>query len=53
MKELKEKGYGIYLCSNCSVRLRVFEHEIPGIEYFDGHACLSGGEAGEAESGDL
>lgn len=36
VKELKEKGYGIYLCSNCSVRLRVFEHEIPGIEYFDG-----------------
>ena len=36
VKELKEKGCGIYLCSNCSVRLRVFEHEIPGIEYFDG-----------------
>ena len=36
VKELKEKGFGIYLCSNCSVRLRVFEHEIPGIEYFDG-----------------
>ena len=36
MKELKEKGCGIYLCSNCSVRLRVFEQEIPGIEYFDG-----------------
>ena len=36
VKKLKEKGYGIYLCSNCSVRLRVFEHEIPGIEYFDG-----------------
>ena len=25
VKELKEKGCGIYLCSNCSVRLRVFE----------------------------
>ena len=36
VKELKEKGCGIYLCSNCSVRLRVFEHKIPGIEYFDG-----------------
>ena len=36
VKELKEKGCGIYLRSNCSVRLRVFEHEIPGIEYFDG-----------------
>ena len=36
VKELKEKGCGIYLCSNCSVRLRVFEQEIPGIEYFDG-----------------
>ena len=36
VKELKEKGCGIYLCSNCSVRLRVFEYEIPGIEYFDG-----------------
>ena len=33
VKELKEKGCGIYLCSNCSVRLRVFEQEIPGIEY--------------------
>ena len=31
VKELKEKGCGIYLCSNCSVRLRVFEQEIPGI----------------------
>ncbi len=31
VKELKEKGCGIYLCSNCSVRLRVFEYEIPAL----------------------
>ncbi len=36
VKELKEKGYGIYLCSNMSLRLRVFEDRLPGIRYFDG-----------------
>ena len=36
VKELKEKGYGIYLCSNMSLRLRVFEDQLPGIQYFDG-----------------
>lgn len=36
VRELKEKGFGIYLCSNASLRLRVFEWMIPGIEYFDG-----------------
>ena len=37
VKELKEKGYGIYLCSNASVRLLdCYQKVIPGIEYFDG-----------------
>ena len=37
IKALKEKGYGIYLCSNASVRLlECFKRVIPGIEYFDG-----------------
>lgn len=33
---LKERGCRIYLCSNASLRLRVFQDQIPGIEYFDG-----------------
>lgn len=36
VRSLKENGCRIYLCSNASHRLRVFEKEIPGIEYFDG-----------------
>lgn len=36
VKTIKERGYGIYLCSNASLRLRVFMNRIPGIEYFDG-----------------
>lgn len=37
VKELKEKGYGIYLCSNASIRLlSIYQDVIPGIEYFDG-----------------
>lgn len=36
VRELKEAGYRIYLCSNASLRLRVYEHRIPGIGYFDG-----------------
>lgn len=36
VKELKEAGLSIYLCSNASLRLRVFENRIPGIKYFDG-----------------
>lgn len=37
VKELKEKGYGVYLLSNASVRLRqCYRQVIPGIEYFDG-----------------
>ena len=35
-RELKEKGYGIYLLSNCSIPLRENLHKIPGIEVFDG-----------------
>ncbi|MEY8355679.1 HAD family phosphatase [Lachnospiraceae bacterium 54-53] len=34
---LKEEGYGIYLCSNASLRLlECFRTVIPGIEHFDG-----------------
>lgn len=37
VKELKEKGFGIYLCSNASVRLlQCYKEVIPGISYFDG-----------------
>lgn len=37
VKDLKEQGYGIYLCSNASVRLLgCYRKVIPGIEYFDG-----------------
>lgn len=36
VRELKEKGYGIYLLSNCSIPLRQHVHLIPGIEVFDG-----------------
>lgn len=36
VRELKEQGYGIYLCSNASLRLLTYTNIIPGIEYFDG-----------------
>ena len=36
VRELKAKGYGIYLLSNCSRPLRQHFHRIPGIEAFDG-----------------
>ncbi|MEF9940087.1 MAG: HAD family phosphatase [Clostridium sp.] len=36
VRDLKEQGYHIYLCSNASLRLRVFQNEIPGMQYFDG-----------------
>lgn len=36
VRELKGKGYGIYLCSNASLRLLKCYQMIPGIEYFDG-----------------
>lgn len=37
VKELKNRGFGIYLCSNASMRLPVcYQDVIPGIEYFDG-----------------
>lgn len=36
VRELKERGYRIYLCSNASHRLRVYESLIPGSRYFDG-----------------
>ena len=34
--DLKNQGYGIYLCSNASVRLLTCFQMIPGIEHFDG-----------------
>lgn len=36
LRELKEKGYKIYLLSNASVDLRKYFHRIPGSECFDG-----------------
>lgn len=36
VQELKGRGHRIYLCSNASLRLRVYENQIPGIEHFDG-----------------
>lgn len=36
VKDLKEQGYGIYLCSNAAVRMTDNTDIIPGIEYFDG-----------------
>lgn len=37
VRELKEAGFGIYLCSNASLRLLgCYRDVIPGIEYFDG-----------------
>ena len=36
MRWLKSMGYGIYLCSNASVRLLECYRIIPGIECFDG-----------------
>ena len=36
IRELKEKGYGIYMLSNCSAPLRQHVHRIPGFDAFDG-----------------
>lgn len=36
VKELKENGYKIYLCSNASLRLLTCTDIIPGIKLFDG-----------------
>lgn len=37
IRDLKAKGYGIYLCSNASVRLRTCYREyIPAVDCFDG-----------------
>ena len=36
VRELKGEGYGIYLLSNASLRLRSYFHRIPGSECFDG-----------------
>lgn len=37
VRDLKERGYGIYLCSNASLRLLTcYQSAIPGIEHFDG-----------------
>lgn len=36
VRELKEKGYGVYLLSNASHRQHKYWPRIPGSEYFDG-----------------
>jgi putative hydrolase of the HAD superfamily len=37
IKELKNRGFGIYLCSNASVRLlSCYQQKIPAVELFDG-----------------
>lgn len=36
VREVKGKGYGVYLLSNASVDLRKYFHRIPGSECFDG-----------------
>ena len=36
IRECKEKGMGIYLVSNASLRQKTYWHDIPGSEYFDG-----------------
>ena len=37
VRDLKAKGYGIYLCSNASVRmLTCYKEVLPAVECFDG-----------------
>ena len=36
VKELKDRGYGIYLLSNASLRQHAYWHKIPGWQFFDG-----------------
>lgn len=36
IREMKERGFGIYVCSNASLRLRAYESRLPGSRYFDG-----------------
>ena len=36
VEELKEKGYGIYLLSNASIRQHEYWPKIPGWQFFDG-----------------
>lgn len=36
IRELKSRGYGIYLLSNASLRLREYFERIPGSDCFDG-----------------
>lgn len=36
VRELKEKGYGIYLLSNTSARFHSFRENIPALRFFDG-----------------
>lgn len=36
IRELKDRGYGIYLLSNASLRLREYFGRIPGSGFFDG-----------------
>ena len=36
VRELKDRGYGIYLLSNCSIPLRQNLHRLPAVDAFDG-----------------
>ena len=36
VREVKELGYGVYLCSNATSTIHEYFHRIPGSEYFDG-----------------
>lgn len=36
VRELKQRGYGIYLCSNANERFREYAENIPALSLFDG-----------------
>ena len=36
VRDLKAKGYRMYVCSNASLRFRVFQNEIPGFSLMEG-----------------
>ena len=41
VRELKQKGYGIYLLSNAPLNFHTYRHRIPGVAYFDGFIVSS------------
>ena len=36
VRDLKAKGYRMYICSNASLRFRTFQNEIPGFSMMEG-----------------